>query len=228
MLCRILLFLILLSACGRPLSPGERAFVRGVQGPAIDGSRVRVHGVNPLYAFPMTRPPRPYVTCRERIYPPETAPVEVRVAATVLLNRIFVAGPVFRPDFLAGYPETADLPAMMLLAHELTHVWQWQRRDLTGYTPLKVAQEHGSDADPYVFDLSENRPFLSYPYEQQAGLVEEFVCCRALDPEAPRTGQLHRLLTPVFPALARRELVRKSNSAPANRNAPQRGICQES
>lgn len=227
MFCRILLLLIALSACGRPLTPGEQAFVGTVQGPAMDVSRVRLHGTNPLYAFPMTRPPRPHVTCRERLYPPETAPVEARVAATVLLNRIFFAKPFFRQDFLAGYPEAADLPTMMLLAHELTHVWQWQRRDLTGYTPFKVAREHVPGTDPYVFDLADDRPFLSYPYEQQAGLVEEFVCCRALDPEAPRTERLHRLLTQVFPAIARRQVVLESNSTRTNRKAPRRGICHE-
>lgn len=225
MILRALLLLFALSACGRPLTTGERAFVTSVQGPAIDLSQVRLHGANPLYALRLTRPPRPHATCRERIFPPETAPVEARIAATVLGNRVFFARPFYRQDFLSDYPEGADLPTMMFLAHELTHVWQWQRRDLTGYSPFKVAREHRPGADPYLFDLSDDRPFLDFAYEQQAGLVEEFVCCRALDPDAPRTERLYRLLLPAFPALARREVVRGGNSSPKKRTPPRRGIC---
>jgi hypothetical protein len=36
-------------------------------------------------------------------------------------------------------------------------------------------------------------------------IVEEFVCCRALDPDGARTAELHRLVAEVFPAAARRE-----------------------
>ena len=227
MLHRFLLILMLVSACGRPLTPDEKAFVSTVQGPAIDVTQVTLHGINPLYAFRLTRPPRPHITCRERIFPPETEPVEARVAATVLWNRIFFAKPFYRNDFLSHSSESADLPTRMFLAHELTHVWQWQRRDLTGYSPFRVAREHVPGGDPYVFDLSDERPFLSYPYEQQAGLVEEFVCCRALDPDAPRTERLYHLLSPVFPAIARREVVRESNNTRVNRTPPRRGICRQ-
>ena len=222
----ILIALLLLSACGRPMSDGERAFLAGLHGSRIEADRVRIHGRNPLYAVPMTRPARPYRTCRERIWPREDGPQATRVAATALWNRVFVAHPVFRGDFLTGFPQQGDLSSAMFFAHEMTHVWQWQNRAITGYSPLRVASEHSPGGDPYLFEIDENRPFLSYAYEQQAGLVEEFVCCRALDPKAPRTDRLYRLLREVFPDLSRTQLVREyhigGNSPPTQ---PQ-GVCR--
>ena len=41
--------------------------------------------------------------------------------------------------------------------------------------------------------------FLDFGYEQQASIVEEFVCCRALDPQAARTKRLHGLISQVMP-----------------------------
>ena len=40
--------------------------------------------------------------------------------------------------------------------------------------------------DPYLFDERADRRFLEYGYEAQASLVEEYVCCRALDPSGGR------------------------------------------
>lgn len=87
----------------------------------------------------------------------------------------------------------------MLLSHELTHVWQWQNRKLTGYSPLKAAREHRLSDDPYLFDVDNSRKFLDFGYEQQGSIVEEYVCCRALDPTGGRTARLHGLLAEVMP-----------------------------
>ena len=91
-----------------------------------------------------------------------------------------------------------SLGAAMYLVHELTHVWQWQNRARTGYTPLRVGAEHTRSADPYLFDTDANARFLDYGYEQQASLVEEYLCCQVLDPEGARTGRLHALLSQVM------------------------------
>ena len=87
----------------------------------------------------------------------------------------------------------------MLFAHEATHIWQWQNRKKTGYHPLKAAAEHGAVDDPYLFEVSTKNSFLSYPYEQQASLVEEYVCCKSLDAQAPRTKRLESMLKGAFP-----------------------------
>ena len=135
---------------------------------------------------------------------------------------MFIARRWYAPDYLAGYPDTLPLAPAMLIAHELTHVWQWQNRAQTGYAPWKAAREHAAVEDPYLFEIAD-RPFLDYPFEQQAALVEEFVCCRALDPAGARTQRLYDLLAPVFPQLARQS--RAGRVAIPWAGAETRGIC---
>jgi hypothetical protein len=76
----------------------------------------------------------------------------------------------------------------------------------TGYHPFRAFAEHRNTKDPYLFDSDGRHRFLDYGYEQQASLVEEYVCCRALDPEGDRTARLERLLRqsmPLAPQLER-------------------------
>ena len=87
----------------------------------------------------------------------------------------------------------------MIFSHELTHVWQWQNRATTGYSPLRAAFEHTGGVDPYLFDLDSDPKFSDFAYEQQGSIVEEFVCCRALAPQAPRTQRLRALISQVMP-----------------------------
>ena len=87
----------------------------------------------------------------------------------------------------------------MLFAHEITHVWQWQNRATTGYSPLRAAREHEGGADPYLYDINTKAGFLDYGYEQQASIVEEFVCCAALDPTGSRTQRLEALISETMP-----------------------------
>ena len=87
----------------------------------------------------------------------------------------------------------------MFFAHEITHVWQWQNRSVTGYTPFRASREHRVADDPYLFDLTTKTRFLDFSYEQQASIVEEYVCCAALDPGAPRTDRLRQLIGGAMP-----------------------------
>ncbi|QDY70766.1 hypothetical protein [Qingshengfaniella alkalisoli] len=198
------LLLIGLAACGRELSISETRFLSTVHGDTIATRPIRIHDGALIGAFPITRPARPWVTCRERIFPQETQDeIETSIFGVVLGNHMFVAQKFFSEDFLAGYPDALPLAQAMIVAHEMTHVWQWQNRATTGYAPWKAATEHAVTDDPYLFDV-EDRDLLDYPYEQQASLIEEFVCCRALDPEGARTDRLHSMLSRHFPNLPRR------------------------
>lgn len=219
---RFLIVLCLLAACARPLSEAERAFAQTVQGPSLDSSDVQVHRGALIGNIVSERPARPAKACRERIRPAETGSVEVSTAAIVLFDRVFFARRFWQEDFLASYPRVLPLEEAMLLAHELTHVWQWQQREKTGYHPWKAAAEHAALEDPYLFELGD-RSFAEYGYEQQGGLVEEFVCCRALDPDGERTQALYDLLQPVFPALHRRETAERVSVR--WQDAPRQGIC---
>ncbi len=189
-----------LVACGRPMTPNEIQFARTLHGDQLDIEQVRLHDGAPTKAVTFRRKARPRTTCRERIAPPPTTEiVTAKPAAVALWNTVLFDKDWFLDDYLPDYPDTVGLVAAMLLAHELTHVWQWQNRGRTGYSPLRAASEHQSGTDPYLFDIKEDPKFLDFGFEQQGGIVEEFVCCRFLDPTAPRTARLHALISQEMP-----------------------------
>ncbi|MGI1663780.1 hypothetical protein ACRDNQ_16195 [Palleronia sp. KMU-117] len=198
--------MLLLAACAeRPLSPAERAFTDTVLGPAIDADDVRFVRGSASSLIDTVIPVRPRTTCREKIYPPRSEPAPGSFPAMAIGPRVYFARDAWSADFLAGYPEAKDVRDAMRVAHELTHVWQWQRRDMTGYHPLKASLEHVESDDPYLLEIDPSKGFLDYAYEQQGVIIEEFVCCRTLDPEGRRTDELHRLVSEVFPAALRRD-----------------------
>ncbi len=196
---RPLLAFLLLAACGRPLTPGEAAFLRDLQGPTLDASAMRLHDGLAVGA-PRVVPAPPRLTCQSRLFPPPRgARVRVNTGATAIFGDVFVRPDLYREDFVEGWPEVLPLADAMLLAHEAVHAWQWQNRDLTGYHPLKAAFEHARSPDPYLFDIDTSTDFLDYGYEQQGAIMEEYVCCRTLAPGAERTGRLHAMLGEYFP-----------------------------
>jgi hypothetical protein len=194
---RCLLLLLFLAACGRPLTEAERSFMAGLQ-PGLETDHIRIVEAPFVGLRGHERPVRPRSTCRERILPPPEGPTVVaRAAGMAGFRRIWVNPDYYLADYLTGYPDELRLLAAMFFAHEMTHVWQWQQRSVTGYHPLRGASEHWVNDDPYLFDVPEETPdFLDYGYEQQASLVEEYVCCRALDPDGARTARLERILLP--------------------------------
>lgn len=198
----ILLCCAALAGCAsRPLSLHERAFLSTIHGPALDTRPVRLHDGALVGEVTYTRPQRPRVTCQERIFPPpppDEREITVSPGAVAVFHNVFMRRDLYRDDYLPEYPERAHLYAMMLLAHEMTHVWQWQHRGRTGYNPLKAMNEHAVAPDPYLFDLATTARFLDYGYEQQGAIVEEYVCCRTLDPGADRTRRLHDMLSGAF------------------------------
>ncbi|MGY6535949.1 MAG: hypothetical protein ACXIVG_11430 [Pararhodobacter sp.] len=199
-----LIFLTLLAACARPLAPAEAELATRLFGDTLDHSRVRLIDNGLIGMTSREIPVRPRVTCRERILPPaEGATFTGRTAGMVLGNWVHLRPALFSPDYAARQEGAVNLLAAMFIAHELTHVWQWQNRDITGYHPLRAAIEHATLADPYLFDPESALGFLDFGYEQQAMLVEEFICCATLDPEGGRTARLHATLSEVLPLPAR-------------------------
>ncbi|MEL6169176.1 MAG: hypothetical protein AAFR35_10825 [Pseudomonadota bacterium] len=198
----LLALALIVPACAtRQLTETERAFVDTVHGDTVDLDAVTVVDGAVVGLIRRTRPPRPQTACRERLFPPETGPITTSFAAFVLDETIHYSTWAHEPDFLEGYPDELPLRDAMRLAHELTHVWQWQQRARTGYHPFKALTEQTTQADPYLFELDETRKFLDYGWEQQGIIVEEYVCCRALDPDGPRTARLRSVLAEHFPVL---------------------------
>lgn len=192
-----LLALLLLAACGRPLTSNERAFLSEIPGDALDLDRVRLHdGLAPEPPRLVPVPPR--VTCQARLYPPRPPAVRITTGAMALFQDVHLRGDLYRPDLMAGWPEVLPLADAMLLAHEMVHVWQWQARATTGYHPLLAAFEHAASPDPYLFDVDSEARFLDHGWEQQGAIMEEYVCCRTLAPGAARTKRLHAMLLEHF------------------------------
>ena len=199
---RVLLIftLFVVVSCGRPLSDAEKTFAQAMHGDTLTTERVRFVRGAVVGSVTYKRQKRPRLACRERIFPePESEIVTVGPAAIALHNKVFYTKPYYLDDFMDRYDEEIDLFAAMLFAHEMTHVWQWQNRNITGYTPFRAGNEHITLDDPYLFDLNTNTDLLEYGFEQQAGIVEEYVCCAALDPDAPRTERLRKMLEGAFP-----------------------------
>lgn len=195
-----LLVILSLAGCGRPLTGAERAYMADLQGGTFDAAPVRI-AQNPLIGLMVQRyPARPQTTCRERIGPPPAGPViEARTGGLVLFNTLHVRDDMLVADYTQMQDGRRHLYAAMFFAHEMTHVWQWQNRDVTGYHPLRAFSEHATMEDPYLFDSASDRRFLDYGYEAQASLVEEYVCCRAIDPAGARTDRLEALISQVMP-----------------------------
>lgn len=199
---RVVLILIpvLLLSCGRPLTQTEQSFATQIHGPTLDASRIRLVEGALIGKTTYQRPKRPRLACRERIFPEPTTPtVTVGPAAYVIHNKVFFSRDWYAEDYLPAYPARMSLVHAMIFAHEIAHAWQWQNRRVTGYSPLRAISEHGASPDPYLFDMKTQTRFLDYAYEQQASIVEEYVCCATLDPGAPRTKRLKTLIGEAMP-----------------------------
>ena len=198
------LALALLAACARPLTPNEMAAAEGIFGDTLDAQAVRISagiGVLPL--------PRERAADRagEAVAPPPGLCERKRStrryydwpAAFVLENTVYFSFKYYVADAFRGLPESAPYPASVLLAHELVHVWQWQNRARTGYSAQAAGGETFEKVDPYWFDPAEAAEFLSYGYEQQGALVQDFVCYALFDRDDPRLGEIAAILRPVLP-----------------------------
>lgn len=205
----LLLGLLALSACARPLTETETLVAKNLFGESLDTEAVTVTaGVGVL---PLPRKPRPEPAAAGDPQPTRKPPDDLCVrkpnprqywdwpAAFVLRNTLFFSFKWYPHDAFDGMPETVPYPHSVLMAHELVHVWQWQNRDWTGYAPLKAGNESLVSRDPYFFDPAEAGEFLSFGYEQQAAMIEDFVCYALFDPDDPKLDEIAGILRPVLP-----------------------------
>ena len=68
---------------------------------------------------------------------------------------------------------------------------------MTGYSPARALAESLELADPY-FSQGEGA-FYSFGYEQQAAILEDYICFAFANPDHPRRDELRDILAPVFP-----------------------------
>lgn len=135
----------------RPYLPGETAMLTRIFGISIDYGRVRIAkgaGLNPVAASAFQR----------------------KVPAITLGRTIYYRDDFYRDDFTARPDDAA------LLAHETTHIWQYQTRLGEALGPATVALDtlRQGDVAYEVADLTADTPFNSLGYEQQAEAVLEY------------------------------------------------------
>ena len=199
--------LAVLAGCARGLTPSERSFADAFFGDTLDVDAVKVTaGIGVL---PLPRPPKPDPDAAAQAprEPPEgicerkrsTKRVWTWPAAFVLYDTIFFSYDFYRADTFADWPEAVPFPSALIMAHELMHVWQWQNRDLTNYTIAESASETTENVDPYWWTTEAGREFLSYGYEQQGAIVQDYVCYSLFAPHDPKRAELRALLAPVLP-----------------------------
>ncbi|MEM9970501.1 MAG: hypothetical protein AAF762_05335 [Pseudomonadota bacterium] len=197
-----LLVLLCLAACGRPLTPSEAAFAEDLFGDTLDVSKARIALVPGI--VPPERKLAEEATVlvgteraclRERRTRSERPPP----SAFALWNMMQFDVALYASDMALQYPDRVRFPTTLILAHELTHVWQWQNRDRTGYSPWRAAWESFRFADPYFWESGEEAAFFAFEFEQQAAIVTDFVCFTTSNPDHPRRAELRELLLPVFP-----------------------------
>ena len=195
-----LLFLAL-AACGRPMTQMEEQFAKDVFGPTLDTSKVVVGqgaGLRPPMKTRVSKVVTVHGTERSCIRTPQPGRVYAPTKAFAFKNKVHFDTGLYSSDMVLDWPNRLRLPQALIFAHELTHVWQWQNRARTGYTPWRAAAESLRLADPY-FAPPGAAAFFSFGYEQQAAIVEDYLCFAFANPHHPRRYELREILAPVFP-----------------------------
>lgn len=118
---------------------------------------------------------RPLTESERLLLPPALAGAidlhEVRIVArwhtpvAALLKVTVVRG--WRIFWKNAPAEARSVSERAHLAHELVHVWQYKALGRTGVVLLASRR--------YRYDLDPARMFISYGYEQQASIVEDYV-----------------------------------------------------
>ena len=192
-----ILGLCFLAACARPLSDVETAFAQDLFGPTLDVEKVRIVSL-PYWARNAGEPQLLRGTKRACVRTPQPRGAQPP-QAFALGNTMHFSGPLQARDMTLAWPKALRFPQSLIFAHELTHVWQWQNRAWTGYTPFRAVGESISVPDPYFSASGEAPVFFAFGFEQQAAIVEDYVCFTIANPTHPRRAELRGLLAPVFP-----------------------------
>jgi hypothetical protein len=200
------LTLLALSACARPLSSTETMVAKSLFGDTLDTSTVTVTAGVGALPLPQARTAAGPAMSEARAAPDDlcvrkrsTRRYWTWPAAFVLWDDIFFSYDFYLADTFRGFPESVPYPSALIMAHELVHVWQWQNRARTGYSVQGSAGETVETVDPYWFVAERDAEFLTYGYEQQGAIMQDFVCHALFDAEDPKLDELAAILRPVLP-----------------------------
>ncbi len=187
-----------LSGCARSLTPAEEAFANDLFGDEVDTSRVRVAqglGIVPVYQTVPSKVTLVEGTDQACLRVPQPRGAQPP-QAFAFRNRIHFETGLYSSDMVTEWPDRLRIPQALVFAHEMVHVWQWQNREVTGYSPGRAVAESINLADPYFSEGSGT--FFSFGFEQQAAIVEDYLCFAFANPDHPRRQELREVLAPVF------------------------------
>ena len=193
-----------LAACGRPMTEGEVSFSSEILTRQIDFDVVRFSGQEERGRQLAKRQLEADLKAQEKMGERTEGterllsglPALFGASAMVIGNTVFFDRSVYSADFSAS-PIDGD---RWLMAHELTHVWQWQNSDLTGYSFAKVVSEHiAFGNEVYLYKLTSGKAFTDYRFEQQGKIVECYAMLRQVHPNHPVTQRHERLIRAQFP-----------------------------
>ena len=193
----LIILMSLLAACARPMTPSETAFAQSLFGPTLDTEKVRILSL-PYWAKDAGDPRVMRGTERACVRTPQPRGSQPPQAFAIGSSMHF-SGPLQARDMTLAWPKALRFPQGLIFAHELTHVWQSQNRSWTGYTPFRAVAESIALPDPYFSATGEAPVFFAFGFEQQAAIVEDYVCFAVANPAHPRRAELRELLAPVFP-----------------------------
>jgi hypothetical protein len=200
----ILGLLLVLAACSRPLTEAENQFAADLFGDTLNVGQVRVS-----QGLGLTPPPKLVPSSIRKLRGSEEACVRTPqprgsqpAQAFALRNGVFFSSALYSSDMALTWPRGMRFPQALIFAHELTHVWQWQNRARTGYSPWRAIRESLRIADPYFSASGDAPAFLQFGFEQQAAIIEDFVCFTIANPRHPRRKELRALLAPILPVAA--------------------------
>ena len=183
------------------MTPMEERFASDVFGPSLDTSKVVVAqgaGLLPPSKTRVTKVTLVQGTDRACVRVPiPSRKASAPAQAFAFRNKMHFDTGLYSSDMVLDWPNRLRVPQALIFAHELTHVWQWQNRKRTGYTPWRGAMESLRLVDPYFAPPGE-APFFSFGYEQQAAIVEDYLCFAFANPDHPRRAELRAILAPVF------------------------------
>ena len=201
-LCILSLSVLFTASCThRPITSDEAAFLSSIFFAHTEYDKIRiVRGIDD--GIDVLLDSADYDA--DQVPPDETLPnlLKNRTEALVVYNHIYYKNDRYKDNFMAGWPRRINFNDARLLAHEATHVWQWQNRRRTKYTPFKAILEHIQHKDPYIYlPLIPGQLFLDYRYEQQAQMVGDYVVGSIWTPDDPNIIAIGQMIRSTIPEL---------------------------
>lgn len=215
-----LLLMLAIGGCiSRELTPHEKMFVQATHTNTVAQSKVRIaRGVDGKEVRRTLRKDlqRSALTLKHNGKAVSVDDLQKALltgpGAITIGSKIYYRKNYYQANFVPAWPRPLIVNWASLLAHEVTHVWQYQNRRVTGYSLSKIAMEHiRYRENVYHYNIVRGKKFLEYRFEQQGQIIQDWVTCRCMAPNSPKTSELEKLIEAVIPSGPYRRLICQQN-----------------